>query len=146
VNTLPAEDRQFHTADLPHGESVALDDSGWDVVKAGQKASKGAVWYRREIVVRNTVHGYDLTGSQIWFKFRVEHNGPMPEAIYLNGTRAALGDDLEPILLFRSAMPGDKVLVAVKVLHTVDEKSFRGAVLRIKPKPDVSGEGTSECR
>jgi alpha-mannosidase len=31
------------------------------------------------------------------------------------------------------------VLVAVKVLHTVDAKSFRGAVLRIKPKPDVSG-------
>ena len=50
----------------------------------------------------------------------------MPEIIYFNGRRVALGDDLEPIVLFDKAKPGDKVLVAVKLLHTVDKKTFAG--------------------
>ena len=54
-------------------------------------------------------------------------NGPMPEIIYFNGRRVAMGEDLEPIVLFDQAKPGDKVLVAVKLLHTVDQKHFAGA-------------------
>lgn len=53
----------------------------------------------------------------------------------------ALGDDLEPIVLFDKARPGDKVLVAVKLLHTVDTKTFRGTELKIdfaenRPNPE----------
>jgi len=70
------------------------------------------------------LHGYDLTGARIWFSFAAYANGPMPEIIYFNGRRVALGDDLEPIVLFDKAKPGDKVLVAVKLLHTVDNKTF----------------------
>ena len=33
--------------------------------------------------------------------------------------------------LFDPAKPGDKILVAVKLLHTVDQKHFTGADLRI---------------
>ena len=58
-------------------------------------------------------------------------NGPMPEILYFNGRRVALGDDLEPVVLFDKAQPGDKVTVAVKLLHTVDTKTFRGVTLRI---------------
>ena len=52
-----------------------------------------------------------------------------------------MGDDLEPVVLFDDARPGDKVTVAVKLLHTVDTKSFRGARLRIdfpenRPNPE----------
>ncbi|MEO6924136.1 MAG: alpha-mannosidase, partial [Bryocella sp.] len=47
-------------------------------------------------------------------------------------------DDLEPIILFSPAKPGEKVLVAVKLLHTVDEKTFKGAILRIQPDPNAS--------
>jgi alpha-mannosidase len=63
----------------------------------------------------------------------------MPEIVYFNGRRVALGDDLEPIVLFGPAKPGDKILVAVKLLATVDVKSFRGAYLRIEPNPDATG-------
>jgi alpha-mannosidase len=41
----------------------------------------------------------------------------MPEILYFNGRRVAMGDDLEPVPLFESAKPGDKVTVAVKLLH-----------------------------
>jgi alpha-mannosidase len=65
----------------------------------------------------------------------------MPEILYFNGRRVAMGDDLEPVVLFDNAKPGDKVTVAVKLLHTVDDKNFKGATLKIdfpesRPNPE----------
>ena len=89
------------------------------------------MWFRQTYQVPETLNGYDLTGASIWFQFHADANGPMPEILYFNGRRVALGEDLEPIVLFDHAKPGDKVSVAVKLLHTVDMKNFRGATLRI---------------
>ena len=80
----------------------------------------------RRMWCRQTLNGYDLTGARIWFQFHAEANGPMPEILYFNGRRVAMGDDLEPVVLFDKAKPGDKVTVAVKLLHTVDTKSIPG--------------------
>ena len=136
---LPAGEWRSHSVPVAHGEAVELNDATWPVVTTGQRAPREAVWYRREIVVPETLHGYDLTGKQIWFQIRAEANGPIPEIVYFNGKRVALGDDLEPIVLFPVAEPGQKVLVAVKLLHTVDEKTFRGATLRVRANPDAEG-------
>jgi alpha-mannosidase len=139
LNSLPGGDWRFHAGDIPHGESLTLDDSTWQLIpaptdrKTYSKAPKEAVWYRRTIEVPKTLHGYDITGSRIWFQFEADANGPMPQIIYFNGRRVALGDDLEPIVLFDPAKPGDKILVAVKLLHTVDDKTFTGINLRIEP-------------
>lgn len=132
LNALPVGEWRFHPGDLAHGESPSLDDSAWPLVGPQSKAPQDAVWYRRVIEVPKTLHGYDITGSRVWFQFRADANGPMPEIIYFNGRRVALGDDLEPIVLFEPAKPGDKVLVAVKLLRTVDEKTFSGVNLRIE--------------
>jgi alpha-mannosidase len=139
LNSLPVGEWRFHAGDVPHGESPSLDDSSWTLVKPRAKAPKDAVWYRRVIEVPKTLNGYDLTGSRIWFQFHANANGPMPEIIYFNGRRVALGDDLEPIVLFDPAKPGDKVLVAVKLLHTVDEKTFAGVNLKIEPSASATG-------
>jgi len=141
LNRLPAEDWRFHAGDLAHGEAAELDDSQWQAVKAGAIAPQDAVWFRRSIEVPQTLHGYDLTNARVWFQLTATANGPMPEIVYFNGRRVALGDDLEPIILFDKAKPGDKVLVAVKLLHTVDMKRFRGAELKIdfaddRPNPE----------
>jgi alpha-mannosidase len=138
LNTLPPGQWHFHAGDIPHGESTTLDDSSWPLVSPHSKAPQDAVWYRREITVPKTLNGYDITGSRILFQFRADANGPMPEIIYFNGRRVALGDDLEPIVLFEPAHPGDKVLVAVKLLRTVDEKTFSGVNLRIEADPSAS--------
>ena len=98
---------------------------------ANSTAPNDAVWYRRVIEVPRNLNGYDLTGARIWFQFQADANGPMPQIIYFNGRRVAMGDDLEPIVLFDDAKPGDKALVAVKLLHTVDQKNFAGANLKI---------------
>ncbi len=132
LHALPVGEWRFHAGDLAHGEAPTLDDSSWPLVGPKSKAPQDAVWYRRVIEVPKTLHGYDITGARVWFQFRAEANGPMPEIIYFNGRRVALGDDLEPIVLFEPAKPGDKILVAVKLLRTVDEKTFSGVNLRVE--------------
>ncbi len=141
LHELPDSVWKTHAGDLAHGEAVNLDESGWQPIATGAKAPNEAVWFRQTYQVPETLSGYDLTGARIWFQFHAEANGPMPEILYFNGRRVAMGDDLEPIVLFDQARPGEKITVAVKLLHTVDTKSFRGATLRIefpesRPNPE----------
>src|SRR5208337_2360858 len=141
LRELPDGAWKIHAGDLAHGEAVHLDESGWQAIAAGGKAPNEAVWFRQTYQVPESLHGYDLTGARIWFEFHAYANGPMPQILYFNGRRVAMGDDLEPVVLFDDAKPGDKVTVAVKLLHTVDTKSFNGATLTIefpesRPNPD----------
>src|SRR5215469_238593 len=149
LNMLPDGDWRMHEGDIPHGESPTLDDHSWPVAKPRSKASKEAVWYRQRITIPKTLNGYDLTGTDISFVFIATANGPMPEIIYFDGRRVALGEDLEQIPLFDHAKPGQSILVAVKLLPTVDDKDFRGAKMRIsfstsRPNPlDLATEVVS---
>ncbi|HEV2463984.1 MAG TPA: glycoside hydrolase family 38 C-terminal domain-containing protein [Acidobacteriaceae bacterium] len=141
LNTLPSGPWRYHVGDVPHGESPTLDDSSWPIAKLRSEGPNEGVWYRQWVEVPKSLHGYDLTGTRIWFQFHAYANGPMPQIIYFNGRRVALGDDLEPIVLFDDAKPGDKVLIAVKLLATVDKKQFAGSEMKIdfaqnRPDPD----------
>ena len=136
LQTLPDGPWRFHQGDVAHGELPGLDDSSWPEVKSPSTAGKEAVWYRRVIEIPKTLHGYDLTGASVSFRFNAYANGPMPEIIYFNGRRVALGDDLEAIDLFTDARPGEKVLVAVKLLPTVDVKQFHSVDLKITFAPN----------
>jgi alpha-mannosidase len=132
LRMLPAEEWRMHSGDVAHGESPTLDDSAWPVVKTHSKAGKDAVWYRRVIEVPKTLNGYDLRGSNISFAFEDFANGPVTEIVYFNGRRVAMGEDLEPVEIFSDAKPGDKVLVAVKVLASVDDKTFNSVQMKIR--------------
>lgn len=141
LGTLPDGAWRMHLGDVPHGEAVNLDDSSWQTVRTGVQSPDEAVWFRRVIEVPETLHGYDLTGARIWFQFRDTAHGPMTQILYFNGRRVAMGEDLEPIVLFDDAKPGEKVLVAVKLLESVGTKTFRGATTQIdfaanRPNPD----------
>jgi len=141
LRELPDSTWKTHSGDLAHGEATDLDESGWENFAVPGKAPNDAVWFRQTYTVPDTLAGYDLTGARIWFQFHAEANGPMPEILYFNGRRVALGDDLEPVVLFDSAKPGEKVTVAVKLLHTVDTKGIRPATLEInfpenRPNPE----------
>jgi len=138
---LNAEQWKLHAGDIAHGESVELDDSSWQVVGPNSFAPDGAVWYRCWIEIPKTLNGYDVTGAKAWFDFQYDANGPVTEILYFNGRRVAMGDDLEPVVLFEQAHPGDKVLVAVKLLRSVDRKHFLGARVRLEfpgSRPDPS--------
>ena len=141
LRELPDGNWKMHAGDLPHAESATLDESGWQPIAVNAKAPNEAVWFRQSYTVPQSLSGYDLTGARIWFQFHAWANGPMPEILYFNGRRVALGDDLEPVVLFDNAKPGETVTVAIKLLHTVDEKHFTGATLKIdfaenRPSPE----------
>ena len=141
LSELPDGAWKMHSGDLAHGEAVGLDESDWQPIARPGKAPNDAVWFRQTYEVPETLNGYDLTGSRIWFQFHAYANGPMPQILYFNGRRVAMGDDLEPVVLLDQAKPGDKVTVAIKLLHTVDTKQFDGASLDIeypasRPNPD----------
>jgi alpha-mannosidase len=142
LSDLPLKGWVYHEGDIAHGESPALDDSQWGKADKPAQFPTEAIWFRRWIEVPKTLNGYDLTGARIWFQFHAGANGPMPQIIYFNGRRVAMGEDLEPIVLFEPAKPGEKVLVAVKLLNTVDKKSFHSATARIdfvesRPDPET---------
>lgn len=138
---IPADTWQYHAGDIAHGERPDLDTSGWQTVHLPFTAPRGAVWFRRTVEVPKTLHGYDITGAQIWFQMNIDANGSVPVILYYNGQRVALGEDLEKQPLFSEAKPGDKILVAVKMLVTQDTKRFRRADLPVvfsanRPNPE----------
>ena len=148
---LPDGQWKMHAGDLAHGEALKLDESDWTVVptatmeKPVGKLSHDALWFRQRVVVPKTLNGYDLTGARIWFQFHAWVNGQIPEILYFNGRRVAIGDDIEPTILLDSAKPGDEVVIAIKLLHTEDQKTFAGGVFRIefptdRPSPEALNE------
>lgn len=130
-DSIPAETWQYHLGDIAHGERPDLDTSGWQTVHLPFTSPHGAVWLRRWIEVPKSLNGYDLSGAQIWFSMQIEANGPVPTILYYNGSRVALGDNLEKQLLFNDAKPGEKVLVAIKLLDTQDDKYVHAADLSV---------------
>jgi alpha-mannosidase len=145
LSQLPAGTWKMHEGDLPHGEAVNLDETSWQDAAVGGHYSKSAVWFRQTIQLPATLNGYDLSGARVWFQFHADANGSIPVILYFNGRRVALGEDLEPEVLYDDARPGDKVVVAVKLLETIDVKSFRGATLRVdfpesRPNPQSLAE------
>jgi alpha-mannosidase len=142
LNHLPQGTWRVHLGDVAHGESVDLDDSSWPAAQPDSDYPSDAIWFRQWIQVPATLHGYDLTGSRIWFQLISYSHGTRSEIIYLNGRRVAMGEDLEPVVLFDQARPGDKALVAVKLLPTLGEKHFTGTDVRVevsssRPNPDA---------
>jgi alpha-mannosidase len=135
LNHLPAGQWRVHNGDMAHGERLDLDDSAWPTAKMTESYSTEAVWFRQWISVPKDLQGYDLTGTRIWFQFDGGARSPRSAIIYFNGRRVALGEDLEPIVLFEDAKPGDKVLVAVKLLATTTPKHYYNTNLKIDFAP-----------
>jgi len=137
---LPDGTWKVHAGDIPHGETLGLDDSGWPSLADFKSSSATAfegVWFRQTYTVPKTLGGYDMAGARVWFHFSRDR-----QIVYFNGRRVALGEDLEPIVLFENAKPGETVTVAVKVLPDPrNDDRFKAATLRVEfpnvhPAPD----------
>ncbi|MFY9747751.1 MAG: alpha-mannosidase, partial [Acidobacteriaceae bacterium] len=145
LSHLPPGVWHYHVGDLAHAEDPSVDDSSWPVARPDSTYPEHALWFREWVEVPKNLNGYDLTGTRIWFRFEAWVNGPLPQIVYFNGRRVAMGDDLEPIALFDRARPGDRVLIAVKLMATVDQKHFSGSPMSIsfsgdRPSPQDIGE------
>ncbi|WP_158793362.1 glycoside hydrolase family 38 C-terminal domain-containing protein [Granulicella sp. L60] len=133
LRILPAGQWKYSSSDAPHAEEINFDDSAWAVAPIQKRLPSETEWFRRTIEVPKNFHGYNLTGSRISFQFKVGADGPVTEIIYLNGRRAAMGEDLESIVLFDDAKPGEKIVVAVKLLPTAGTREISRITLNVEP-------------
>ncbi|MEO6964523.1 MAG: glycoside hydrolase family 38 C-terminal domain-containing protein, partial [Acidobacteriaceae bacterium] len=146
LSFIPSKHWQYHEGAVSHGESPTLDTSDWKTVHIPFVAPHQEIWLRRWIEIPKTLHGYDLTGTQITFQVDVGGDGPgrgyLYETIYFNGKRVAEGTHLGSQILLENAKPGDKVLVAVNMPPTSQSKHFERAGVQIqfvksRPNPEV---------
>ncbi len=147
MTTLPLAQWRWH-AGMPHGEDPALDDSNWTplTLSAGRGGGRGATavgagdaWYRATVEIPQTVGGRDIRGARVSLQVRLSNDG----RVFFNGGLVAQGDGrtLDPILVAENAVPGQKLLVAVKVPYHAESGRFQGAQLLVdypgQPDPGV---------
>jgi alpha-mannosidase len=115
VSTDAGEWRFQHPA-APGGELPATDDSEWPLVRPEHswEGASTAAWYRRLIVVPETVGGVSPAGSAVVLRCAVDDD----MEVYVNGQlRGRFHWDQGNVTLTDSAQPGDKLLVAIKAIN-----------------------------
>lgn len=133
LRELPGVAWEWHVGDLPHGEDPAANDGKWVPLKRGDTVGpEEAVWVRARFTVPKLSQGYDLTGAGLVMDFHFSPNGTVPEIVYLNGRRIALGTDLEPEVLESKLAGGENIAVAVKLLGTAEPKTLREPTLLVR--------------
>jgi alpha-mannosidase len=137
---------RFHT-DVPHPEEPALNDSDWGLITVknvsgpgGRNANEehwtGTRVFRRWIQIPEKINGYATRGSHVSVDLRFGSPGSLRITVFSNGAILYRGsdDDILPILLTENAQPGQKFLVAARVVAGDDVQSeFFRSELTIQP-------------
>jgi len=143
---------RFH-ADVPHPEEPGLNDSDWGLItvknvsgpggrNANEEHRTGTRVFRRWIQIPEQINGYATRGSQISIDLRFGSPGSLRITVFSNGAILYRGgdDDILPMLLTENAQPGQKFLVAARVVAGDDVQSeFFRSELTIQPprtRPD----------
>jgi len=119
---------RFH-ADMPHPEDPGVNDSDWGSLTVknvsgpgGQHANEehwtGTRVFRRWIEIPEKINGYATQGSRVWLDLRFGSPGGLMLTVFSNGAILYRGDDdnILPVMLTENAQPGQKFLVAARVV------------------------------
>ena len=119
---------RFHD-DVPHPEDAWLDDSAWGVFKVknengpGGKNANEEHWsgtrvFRRWIEIPEKIHGYPTQGSRVSIDLRFGSPDSLKITVFSNEAILYRGsdDDILPMLLTANAQPGQKFLIAARVV------------------------------
>ncbi|HEX4785676.1 MAG TPA: alpha-mannosidase [Candidatus Sulfotelmatobacter sp.] len=145
-------DWRWH-ADIPHPEDPAVDDSNWGSIAvrnaSGPNSNNetGEHWtgtrvLRRWIQMPDKINGYATQGSRVSLDLRFRSPGTLRITVFSNGAILYRGsdDDILPMLLTEDAQPGQKFLIAARVIAGDDVQSnFSHSELTIQPphtRPD----------
>ena len=143
---------RFHD-DVPHPEDAWLDDSGWGVFKVknengpGGKNANEEHWsgtrvFRRWIQIPEKINGYPTQGSRVSIDLRFGSPDSLRITVFSNAAILYRGsdDDILPLLLTANAQPGQKFLVAARVVGgDAVQSEFFHSELSIEPphtRPD----------
>jgi len=128
LNHQAESDWRFHE-DVPHPEDPSLNDSDWSVFRVKNVSGPGGGhekeehWtgtrvFRRWVQVPEKINGYETRGSRVTLDLRFGSPDALMLTVFSNGAIGYRGDDdnIQPILLTENAQPGQKFLVAVRVV------------------------------
>lgn len=145
-------DWRFH-ADVPHPEDPGLKDSDWglfavkNVAGPGGRNANEEHWtgtrvFRRWIQIPQKIDGYATQGARVSLDLRFGSPGSLRITVFSNGAILYRGsdDDILPVLLTENAQPGQKFLIAARVVAGDDVQSeFFHSELTLEPphtRPD----------
>jgi alpha-mannosidase len=132
LDQLPIESWKYHVGEVAKAQTVDFDDSSWQVIHPPMRTNTtDVIWLRGVVEVPKLLDGYDLTGARLW----VEGWRSEGVTVFFNGERVAAGEGMEPLVLFTSAKPGDKVMVAVRVAKSDRPKNIPPMHIRIDFSP-----------
>jgi alpha-mannosidase len=143
ISVIPLPDWQIHAADLAHGEDPALRSADWQSVKLKQDW-QGSRWLRLAFEVPAQLKGYSLQGAGLSLDLHVNSDDAIQVSVFANGSMVGRTDEdgQVPITVIESAQPGQKLLLAVRVLDSGGGGCCGGnatriarANLRIEPPP-----------
>ena len=140
-------------ADMPHPEDPGINDSDWKATTVKNQSGPGGEnpneehWtgtrvFRRWIQIPNKINGYAVQGSRVSIDLRFGSPGRLNITVFSNGAILYRGsdDDILPMLLTESAEPGQKFLIAARVVAGDDVQSeFFHSEITIQPsssRPD----------
>ena len=123
-------------ADVPHPEDPGLNDLDWSSVtvknvsgpggrNANEEHWKGTRVFRRWVQVPDQVNGYAIQGSRLLLDVRFGSPNSLMITVFSNGATLYRGsdDDILPVLLTENAQPGQRFLVAARVVSANDAQS-----------------------
>ena len=142
----------FH-ADVPHPEDPLVSDTDWGTFtvknvsgpggrNANEEHWSGTRVFRRWIQIPEKINGYATQGSKASIDLRFGSRDGLKITVFSNGAILYRGsdDDILPMLLTENAQPGQKFLVAVRVVAGDETQSeFFHSELIIEPprtRPD----------
>jgi alpha-mannosidase len=140
-------------ADVPHPDDPGLSDSDWSTFTVknvsgpggghpSEEHWTGARVFRRWVQIPEKVNGYATQGSRVLLDLRFGSPGSLMITVFSNGGILYRGDDdnILPVLLSENAQPGQRFLVAARVVAGDDvESEFFHSELIVEPphtRPD----------
>jgi alpha-mannosidase len=135
---------RFH-ADIPHPEDPSVNHGDWGRYEVrniapgegtNQQEYTGTRVFRRWIQIPENIDGYATQGSRVELNLRFTSPDTLMITVFSNGSVLYRGDDdnILPVLLTESAQPGQKFLVAARVVaKDTSRANFERAEIIIQP-------------
>ncbi len=140
--TIPLPDWRSH-ADVPHPEDASLNDADWQTVKVHEEWETGPRVVRRWIEIPDKINGFSTEGARVDLNLVIRSHDALILTVFSNGGIVYRGDEdmEEPIPLTQNAQPGQKFLVAVRIVCSNAKTGIFESELTIRPpsnRPDPS--------
>ena len=117
ITTMPLDGWKVIATDLPHGEvpDSALADAKPVALKQNLQLP---VWVYESVEIPQARNGYSVMGSRLSLNLSVDGNTGILITVFVNGNMVARGDSDSqvPITLTQNAEPGQKLLIAARIL------------------------------